>query len=88
MLKQAWNDYRGWAKCARDLQAATRRWNLAALICVVIAAICGAATILFPGSPASPNAWGVRLALVATLASAVGAFFGRELGDRGGHRCI
>ena len=45
MLRQAWNEYRGWAKWARDLQAS--RWNLAALVCVIIAAVCGAATMFF-----------------------------------------
>jgi hypothetical protein len=87
MLRQAWNDYRGWAKCARDLQTATGRWNQAALVFVVFAAICGAATTWFPESPGSPNAWAVRLALAATLASAVGAYFGREIlssGKEGG----
>lgn len=87
MLRQAWNDYRGWAKCARDLQTATGRWNQAALVLVAVAAICGAATTWFPDSPDSPNAWSVRLALAATLASAVGAYFGREIlgsGKEGG----
>ena len=31
--------YQAWAKLARDLQAATGRWNLAALFCVVVAAL-------------------------------------------------
>ncbi len=79
MLKQAWNDYRGWAKRARDLQAATWWWNVAALACAVIAAICGAATTLFPDSGGAPNTWGVRLALAATLAAAIGAFLGRQI---------
>jgi hypothetical protein len=34
VLRQVWNAYRGWAKLARDLQSETRRWNLAALLCV------------------------------------------------------
>ena len=79
MLRQAWNDYRGWAKCARDLQAATGRWNLAALVCVVIAAICGAATMLFPSSGGAANAKAATLAGAAALAAALGAYLGREL---------
>ena len=79
MLRQAWNEYRGWAKLARDLQDATRRWNLAALVCVVIAAICGAATMLFPDSSDATNSIAATLAGAATLAAAVGAFFGREI---------
>jgi hypothetical protein len=79
MLKQVWNDYRGWAKRARDLQAATGWWNLAALAFVVIAAICGAATTLFPDSHGSPNAWGASLAFAAAVAAVIGAFVGRQI---------
>ena len=79
MLRQAWNEYRGWAKLARNMQDATRRWNLAALVCVVVAAICGAATMLFPDSGGATNPIAVTLAGAATLAAAVGAFFGREI---------
>jgi hypothetical protein len=79
MLRQAWNEYRGWAKLARNMQDATRRWNLAALVCVVIAAICGAATMLFPNGGGATNPIAATLAGAATLAAAVGAFFGREI---------
>ncbi len=78
MLRLSWNAYRGWAKLARDLQAATRRWNVAALVCVVIAAICGAATMLFSGAGGAANSIAATLAGAAALASALGAFFGRE----------
>jgi len=79
MLRQAWNEYRGWAKLARNMQDATRWWNLAALVCVVIAAICGAATMLFPDGGGATNPIAATLAGAATLAAAVGAFFGREI---------
>ena len=39
MLRQVWNAYRGRAKIARDMQTGTRRWNLAALYCVIVAAV-------------------------------------------------
>ncbi len=42
MLRQVWNAHRGWAKLARDMQSQTQRWNLAALLCIVAAAIFGA----------------------------------------------
>jgi hypothetical protein len=79
MLNQAWKDYQAWAKLARDMQAATGQWNLAALLCVVVAALCGAATTLFPAAPNGTGAVAATLAGAAALASAVGAYFGREI---------
>src|SRR5271157_5998397 len=79
MLKMAWNAYRGWAKRARDLQAGAGRWNLAALVCIVLAAVCGAATSLTPAAPSPWNVLGTWLASVAAVASAVGAYLGREI---------
>jgi hypothetical protein len=58
----AWNAYRGWAKRARDLQADAGRWNLAALGCIVLAAVCGAATSLTPAAPSPWNVVGTVLA--------------------------
>ncbi len=87
MLRTAWNAYRGWAKRARDLQAAAGRWNLVALACVVLAAFCGAATSLVPAAPDPWNALGTWLASAAAVAAAVGAYLGREIlgsGKEGG----
>jgi len=75
----AWNAYRGWAKRARDLQAGARRWNLAALVFIVFAAACGAATTLTPAAPSPWNVLGTWLASAAAVASAVGAYLGREI---------
>jgi hypothetical protein len=74
MLRQTWNAYRGWAKLARDLQTRTQQWNLAAIICVIAAAIFGAAA-----SFARDSWWGTGAASIATLASALGAFLGRQI---------
>ena len=79
MLKMAWNAYRGWAKRARDLQAGAGRWNLAALVCIVLAAVCGAATSLTPAAPSPWNVVGTVLASAAAVASAVGAYLGKEI---------
>jgi hypothetical protein len=73
MLRQVWNAYRGWAKLARDMQTATQRWNLAALVCVIAAAVFGAAASV------APNAWSAWVAVAATIASAVAAFLGRQI---------
>jgi hypothetical protein len=58
---------------ARDEQTGTRRWNRAALLCVIAAAIFGAATA------AAPGAWTAWVAGAATIASAVGGFLGRQI---------
>jgi len=81
MLRQVWNAYRGWAKVARDMQTRSRRWNLAALYCVSAAAVFGALASV------APDLWSAGAASAATLASAVGAFFGRQIvgaGDEAG----
>ena len=73
MLRQTWNAYRGWAKAARDLQSQTQRWNLAALICVIAAAVFGAIASV---APTTLSAW---VAGAAAVASAVGAYLGRQI---------
>src|SRR4051794_23974196 len=72
MLRQIWNSYRGWAKLARDTQAETLRWNLTALILVCAAAFLGAIGSVAPAS------WSIWAASGATLASALGAYFGKQ----------
>jgi hypothetical protein len=74
MLRQAWNTYRGWAKLAKDMQAATQRWSLAALYFVSAAAVFGAIASVAP-----PKLWSAWAAAGATLASALGAFLGRQI---------
>ncbi len=81
MLRQTWNAYRGWAKLAGDSQSRTRQWNLMALFCVIAAAVFGAIASV---APSSESAW---VAGAATVASAVGAFLGRQFvstGDEAG----
>jgi len=81
MLRQVWNAYRGWAKLARDMQSRTQQWNLAALLCVIAAAVFGAIASV------APNAASALIAGAATVASAVGAFLGRQIvgsGDESG----
>jgi hypothetical protein len=81
MLRQVWNAYRGWAKTARDLQRETARWNLAALILVIAAAVFGA----LAGATTDP--WSSGISLAGMVASAVGAYLGRQIvgsGDEAG----
>ena len=72
MLRQTWNTYRAWAKVARNAQAETQRWNLVALILVCVAAIFGVISSAVPASLSSLAAG------VATVASAFGAYLGRQ----------
>jgi hypothetical protein len=73
MLRQAWNDYRGWGKLARDLQTETQRWNLAAVVLVIAAAVFGAV------ASGAPEAWSSWVAGAAAIASAVGAYLGKQI---------
>jgi len=74
---QAWNEYRGWAKRSRELNASTQRWNIAALSCTVAAALLGAAAAL-PNLSAEQGV-GKGLALAATIVAGAGAYLGRQL---------
>jgi SMODS and SLOG-associating 2TM effector domain 1/SMODS and SLOG-associating 2TM effector domain 3 len=76
MLRQAWNSYRGWAMLARDLQTQTGRWNLAALFCVIVAAVFGAVASV---TPDNWSMWGKGVAIAAAIASAVGAFLSKQI---------
>jgi hypothetical protein len=81
MLRQVWNAYRGWSKLARDLQSGTQRWNLAALYCVIAAAAFGAVASV------AHDPWSRGAAIVAAIASAVGAYLGKQFvgsGDEAG----
>jgi hypothetical protein len=81
MLRQIWNAHRGWAKLARDMQTGTQRWNVATLGCVIAAAVFGAVASV------APDWWSAWAAGAATLASAIGAFLGRQIvgaGDEAG----
>jgi hypothetical protein len=73
MLRQIWNAYRGWAKLARGMQSSTQRWNLAALCCVIAAAVFGAVASV------APDSWSAWPAGLASLTSGLGAFFGRQI---------
>jgi SMODS and SLOG-associating 2TM effector domain 1/SMODS and SLOG-associating 2TM effector domain 3 len=73
MLRQAWNAYRGWAKLAKDTQTEMQRWNLAAFYLVSAAAVFGAVASI------APQLWSAWAATAATLASALGAFLGRQI---------
>lgn len=74
--RQAWNDYRGWAKYARDEQASTWRWNVCALVCTVLASFFGAAAAVSPAGKLFPTQ---ILAGAAAVVAAIGAILGRQI---------
>lgn len=81
MLRKVWNDYRGWATVARNLQSGTRNWTLAALLFVIAAAVFGAIASV------APTEWSRWVAGAAAIASAIGAYLGRQIvgaGDEAG----
>lgn len=75
MIEDAWNEYRGWAKRARTLQASARRWSLLAFVCSGVAAILGAAAAQAAESPVLGRA----LAFAAAVVAAVTPVIGREI---------
>ena len=81
MIEQAWNEYRGWAKRARSLQAKTDRWNFWAMAALILTAFLGAAATFvetygtsWPGSAEIVRA----LACAAAVASALSLYVGRQ----------
>ncbi len=82
MIEQAWNEYRGWAKRARSLQAKTGRWNSWALVAVIVAALAGAAASYYgvdATGAASSEAISRALACAAMIASVLAVYFAREI---------
>jgi hypothetical protein len=74
--RQAWNDYRGWAKTAKDEQRSSHIWNISALACTVLASIFGAATAIAPPGELFPTQ---ILAGIAAAAAAGAAVMGRQI---------
>ena len=85
MIEQAWNEYRGWAKRARSLQARAGRWNLWAMIALVATGVLGAASGFFGSDPANRlpgwlphDEFARALACAAAIASALSLYVGRQ----------
>ena len=75
MIEDAWNEYRGWAKRARTLQTAARRWGLIAFVCSGLAALLGTAAGQVTGTPVLGRA----LAFAAAVVAAVTPVIGRQI---------
>jgi hypothetical protein len=75
MIEEAWNEYRGWTRRARTLQASARRWSSVSFGCAGLAAILGAAAGQVTGSPVLGRA----LAFAAAVVVAVIPVIGREI---------
>jgi hypothetical protein len=65
LIDTAWDEYRGWAKRARELQSSSQNWSMIALSCGAAAAILGAAATQAGGVPYL----GAALALAARPAA-------------------
>jgi len=74
MIDSAWDEYRGWAARARELQGKLRRWNLAALASAVAAAVFGGLAVQLGRSD-----WGKAAAGAAAVAAALTPIIGREM---------
>src|SRR4029077_15974387 len=85
MIEQAWNEYRGWAKRARSLQAKTDRWNFWALFALVATGALGAASGFFGANATdwlpgwlSHGQFSTALACAAAVTSALSLYVGRQ----------
>jgi SMODS and SLOG-associating 2TM effector domain 1/Protein of unknown function (DUF4231) len=75
-INTAWNIYRGWSARARAMKMKFRRFNLAALVCAVAAAIFGAMAAF----PLHDMGWFPRGAsLLAAIAAGLVPLLGREI---------
>jgi hypothetical protein len=75
MINTAWDEYRGWALRARELQSSSQRWNRTALICAALAAVLGSAATQTAGDPIV----GKVLSLLAAAAAALTPILGKEI---------
>jgi hypothetical protein len=75
MIESAWDEYRGWARRARDLQEASGEWNRAALACATLAALLGA----IASQAENGAAWGKVASFLAAAAAAVTPVLGRDM---------
>ena len=85
MIEQAWNEYRGWARRARSLEANTDRSNFWAMVALVATGVLGAASGFFAANPTdwlaawlSHDAFARALACLAAVASALSLYVGRQ----------
>ncbi len=77
MIENAWTEYRAWARRARMMQAASRRWSKIALAMAALAAVLGCAA----GQAGIANTPGRVLAFLAAAAAAVTPVLGRDILD-------
>jgi SMODS and SLOG-associating 2TM effector domain 1/Protein of unknown function (DUF4231) len=85
MIEQAWNEYRGWAKRARSLQANAGRWNRWAMIALVVTGVLGVASGFFGANPTDwlpgsllRDQFAKALACAAAVTSALSLYVGRQ----------
>jgi SMODS and SLOG-associating 2TM effector domain 1/Protein of unknown function (DUF4231) len=74
MIETAWDEYRGWAARAKDMQDSAKKWNTAALICAAVAAIFGAAATQTMGTLI-----GQGFSLLTAIAAALSPILGKEI---------
>ncbi|HEY5721505.1 MAG TPA: DUF4231 domain-containing protein [Allosphingosinicella sp.] len=80
MIETGWDEYRGWAARSRQLQDRLRKWNIASLLCVVLAAVFGGLAVQL--KDADPW-WGSAVAAAAAVAAAIAPVVGREIMSSG-----
>jgi hypothetical protein len=72
VIEEAWNEYRGWARRARILQASARRWSSISFACAGLAAILGTAANQVMGTPVLGRTLAFAAAVVAGVTPVIG----------------
>jgi hypothetical protein len=75
MIEDAWNEYRGWARRARELQEASNRWTVWTMLFAVLAAALGATA----GQAGTSSLWGRLLGFAAAACAAITPVLGRDI---------
>jgi len=75
MIEIAWNEYRAWAKRARELQSASQRWARWAIAFAVSAVVFGA----FSGQTELGTPWTRALTFLAAACAAITPVLGKDI---------
>ncbi len=75
MLENAWNEYRAWAKRARDMQNQSQRWTRWAMAFAIAAVIFGA----LAGAAGLGSNWTGALAFIAAACAAATPVLGQDI---------
>jgi hypothetical protein len=75
LIENAWDEYRGWVRRARDLRKGSMRWSGLAMLSAIFAAVLGAVA----GQAGTGVLWGRLVAFLAAAFAAVTPVLGQDI---------